>query len=211
MRPRLLRGPTCSIGLTLLLLAGCGAEPAPTTKSAELGERVALAYTLADGRNPDRRVALGELAGERATVLMAWSVACPCIEAVEARVRRLLERFSKERGVAWIGIGGEPADTREQVREKLLRLGSPYPLLLDSDRSVCRRLGLTTATQVAILDAQGRLVYRGALDDSLAVGEGEHVVSVLDALLAGRAPEIAERPMPYGCEFDDPQSASRLR
>ncbi len=198
----------------LLVLPSCG-DPSPSgsepSAPAALGEAVDLSMKLEDARRANHRVAIDQLAGQRATVLLAWSVPCPCVEAVEARVQALIERFGADRGVGWVAIDGEPRDTREQVREKLLRLDVPYPVLLDPTQAACRRIGLTTATQVAIVDAKGRLAYRGALDENLAIGKGEHVAAVLQALLEDRKPTHAEQPLKYGCDFDDAEGAARLR
>lgn len=200
--------------LAALATLGCGDDPAASGTGPGpmgVGAPLDLSLALPDARRELRPVALRRLAGRRATVLLAWSVPCPCVEAVEARVQALMRRYGPAQGVGWVAVDGEPHDTVERVREKLLRLDAPYPLLLDPGQALCTRLGFTAATQVAILDGEGRLAYRGALDADLAVGRGEHVATVLDALLRGRPLPFVERPHVYGCDFGDPAHGARLR
>lgn len=158
---------------------------------------------------PERPLAIRDLLGARATVFYAWSVPCPCVDAAEPRIQALMGGSGE--GVAWIAVDGEPLDTAEQVRAKSLRLGSPYRILLDPDQGLCRLLGFDSAMQVAVLDAEHRLVYRGALDGDYVEGRGEYLAEALEAVLNGREPPTPERPRTYGCFFGDPGSCTQAR
>ena len=92
------------------------------------------------------------------------------------------------------------------LREKRDLLKPFYPVLRDPEQWICRRLGLTHAGQVAVLDGEGRLVYRGAIDAHWEQGRAEFLASALEAVLAGRRPDPAEEERRYGCEFSLPAS-----
>lgn len=193
----------------LLLLAACGDPAPPPTPARALntGEPLPPGVALPRSSDPAGAVDVAGLCGSKATVFYAWSVPCPCVANAEARIRKLVERFGPH--VAWIAVDGEPLDTPEQVREKRLRMGSPYTILLDPQQVLCKRLGLDSACQVAVLDHARRLVYRGALDAEYIGGKGEYVADVLTAVLFGKDVAVSRRARTYGCYFNDPASCTQ--
>jgi hypothetical protein len=77
------------------------------------------------------------------------------------------------------------------------------PVLIDGDGAVGRRYAAKTTPHMFIVDAQGVLVYDGALDNApLGKVEAEprqdHVITALTALAAGQ-PVAQGRTQPYGC------------
>ncbi len=171
-------------------------------------------------KNP-KPVALGNWYGEKATVFYTWSVPCPCVEHLEPRMRSVFSRFGKDQGVAWIAVDGEPLDRPETyviapgtkdeeerlgIMTKMGRIYAFYKMLLDPEQQLCRRLGFSDACQVAVLDGEGRLRYRGSIDHDYYKGKGEYLEAALRSVLAGRPVEPAERPWVYGCGFSDPES-----
>jgi len=185
--------------------------PAPfnpaTIKPLAIGELLQVDFTLSDVDDLPKPRNLMAWYGSTATVLYTWSVPCPCVEDLQPRLAALHERFNPEaNGVTWAALAGEPADTREAVREKLERIKPFYPLLLDPDQRICRRLGLLYAGQVAVLDGAGRLVYRGAVDGDYGNGQAEYLEQVLEAVVAGDAVPFTTRKRAYGCEFTVPAS-----
>jgi hypothetical protein len=186
-------------------------EAAAQIEPLRMGEVLEVDFTLQDLDALPKPRNLMAWYGERATVLYTWSVPCPCIEDVEPRLRRLHERYNRERnGVRWVALAGEPDDTREEIQAKRDRMGAFYPLLHDPEQLVCRRLGLVHAGQVAVLDGAGRLVYRGSVDGDYAEGQAEYLEEALAALLAGTPVAVPERARAYGCAFSIPLSCRTL-
>lgn len=177
----------------------------------EMGAVLEIDFTLEDMDDlPKPRNLMGWY-GRTATVLYTWSVPCPCIEDVEPRLEKLHARYNRENhAVSWVALAGEPGDTREEIRAKMARMGVFYPVLRDPDQLVCRRLGLVHAGQVAVLDGEGRLVYRGAIDADYAEGKAEYLEAVLAAVTAGRPVPVPERERAYGCAFSIPASCLTL-
>ena len=144
--------------------------------------------------------------GRIATVLYTWSAACPCILDLEPRLKRLAARFGRGQGVAWLALAGEPGESLEILRAKREALQTFYPVLRDPEQLVLRRLGLGHAGQVAVLDARGRLRYRGAVDAHAVTGQAEFLEAALAAVVRGEIPAVGEEPRRYGCEFSVPAS-----
>lgn len=191
---------------TVGLCTACGSEAAPPpAKPAplEIGARLPQPVSARLLADPASRVTID--LGARATVFYAWSVPCPCIESAEHRLHKLVKRYAAK-GVVWYAVAGEPRDTLVAIREKKLRLGSPYTIVLDPEQRLCAQLRFDSACQVAVLDAEGTFVYGGALDADYIEGKGEYLTEALDAVLAGRDVPVPYRERTYGCVFDDPAS-----
>jgi hypothetical protein len=94
-----------------------------------------------------------------------------------------------------------PADSYEAMKERVEADGGwPAPYLRDESQEVARAYGAQTTPDVFVLDADGRLRYRGAPDSDYR-DPGQDAVWLRDALNAvskGEAPALAETE-PVGC------------
>jgi peroxiredoxin len=93
-----------------------------------------------------------------------------------------------------------PRDSLEAMRERVEREDWPMPYLHDESQEVARAFGAKTTPDVFVLDAEGRLRYRGAPDPDYQNPSlnARWLREALDAVLAGQ--EVA-RPEtdPIGC------------
>jgi hypothetical protein len=196
----------CAVAIALQLGPVASDDEGAITPLA-MGEALVVDFTLQDAGSPPIARNVMSWFGSTATVLYTWSVPCPCVDQVEPRLRALQAKLGGEKaGIAWIALAGEPDDPADEVRAKYERLGGFYHLVLDPEQRICRRIGLLHATMVAVLDGEGRLVYRGAIDGDYVEGKAEFLAEALAAVARGEAPPVAERPWVYGCEFAVPES-----
>jgi hypothetical protein len=171
----------------------------------EIGALLEVDFTLRDlGTPPKPRNLMGGY-GRTATVLYSWSEPCPCILDLEPRLRALAAGY-EGKGVRWIALAGEPRDTLEALRAKAAQMKPFYPVYRDPEQRVLRRLDIRHAGQFAVLDGEGRLVFRGGGDDHWEEGKAEHLQAVLDAVVTGQAVPFTTKPRRYGCEFSLPAS-----
>ena len=156
--------------------------------------------TLKDWK--DRPHTLESAKGKVATVLYFFSVECPCVDAVKMRVQDLMDTY-QSKGVEFVGIDGHPEDSAKAIFGKIAELHHTFLVLLDPDQKLVRRVGVIGATDVVVLDAEGRLVYRGTLDDDLVKPTTHYVGPVLAALVKGEEPPFRESPKKksYGCAY----------
>jgi peroxiredoxin len=131
---------------------------------------------------------------------------CPYALAWHERIARLARDYAG-RGVRVLNVnpndaGSHPRDSFDAMRERVAAdpHAWPMPYLRDEDQAVARAYGARTTPDVFVLDAEGRLAYRGAPDadhDDEAL-DARWVRDALDALLGGRP---VERPQtePVGC------------
>ena len=94
-----------------------------------------------------------------------------------------------------------PRDSFEAMTRRVEADGGwPVPYLRDEAQQVARAYGARKTPDVFVVDAEGRLRYRGALDADYDDPSQDAVWlrGALDAVLAGRDPEPAETD-PVGC------------
>lgn len=146
--------------------------------------------------------------GAPATVVVFTCNHCPYALAWHARIAAVARDYA-ERGVAVLHVNSNdaeryPRDSFDAMRSRVEASPEdwPGPYLWDETQTVAHAYGAKTTPDVFVADAAGRLVYRGAPD---ADWEDEGLDAAwlrgaLDAVLAGRAVEVAETE-PVGCSI----------
>jgi hypothetical protein len=141
--------------------------------------------------------------GARVTVLVFFSRHCCCLDVHEDRLRTLYAD-SHPRGVQLFTIDSEVGASREGDDVESARRAYPFPILVDPGGRLADALGAEYATYSLVLDADGRVRYRGGIDTDkthLRADATPHLRNAIDDLLAGRAPRVtSEKAM--GCALE---------
>ncbi len=142
-----------------------------------------------------------------ATVVVFTCNHCPYALAWHDRIVALARDYA-DRGVKVLAINPNdaeryPRDSPQAMRARIERGdfdGVPY--LRDESQQVARAYGAKTTPDVFVLDADGVLRYRGApdADHDDPAQNAAYVRDALDAVLAGREPDLAQTP-PVGCSI----------
>jgi hypothetical protein len=128
------------------------------------------------------------------TVLIFFAPHCHCLDAHDGRVRALYEAYHG-RGVAFRMIDSETGGSRERDNVEARRRGYPFPILLDRGAKLADALGAEYATYSVVVDAEGRVRYRGGIDsDKMHLHDDAqpYLQFALDDLLSGRAVRFPE-------------------
>jgi peroxiredoxin len=154
----------------------------------------AKSYSLADYRGK--------------VVVLEWvNPNCPFSDR-HARERTMTELAKQHGDVVWLGINStnptsgdfeKPAAYRDYMQKN----GIAYPILYDESGAVGHEYGARTTPHMFIIDAQGRIVYNGAIDDDPSgrkekAARVNYVGSGLNAERTGGKPDPAAT-KPYGC------------
>jgi hypothetical protein len=141
-----------------------------------------------DGRPVDV-VTVG--ADDRAHVLIFTTTDCPVSNRYAPEIARLAARFSSK-GVRMVLVYPVPGDSADRIRNHTARFGLTMPAVRDTTAGLARRLGVTVTPEVAVLARDGRMVYRGRIDDryvELGVDRpaptSRDLERVLDAIVSG--------------------------
>ena len=132
---------------------------------------------------------------KRATVLVFVSVDCPVSNRYAPEVRRLHEKFSP-RGVTFQLVYPSANLTASSIREHVRAYSYPFGAVRDPQHVLVARAGVTVMSEVAVFQPDGKLAYRGRIDDrqvDFATTRPEptrrDLEQALEAVLAGRAVE----------------------
>lgn len=161
--------------LAFLLAACVNGTPSETpSDTAESGETAATATTKAapkaapsseiydfTGTTLDGEPFDGATLEGRPAVLWFWAPWCPTCAAQRDNVAALHERYADE--VSVIGVGG--LDNEGAMREFAADV-SDVTHLADVDGKVWRHFGVVEQSTYTVLDAEGKVVSEGYLDDS---------------------------------------------
>ena len=178
---------------------------APVAAEAVVGQ-AAPDFTLTDVSGVSHTLS----AYKGKTVVLEWfNPDCPFVKYAHGPGGPLvgLPKTWIDQGVVWLAINsgaeGKQGAGKERNTAAVAEYGMVNPVLIDADGAVGRRYAAKTTPHMFIVDAQGVLVYDGALDNApLGKVEAEprqdHVVAALTALVAGQ-PVAQGRTQPYGC------------
>ncbi len=128
---------------------------------------------------------------------------CPVAKAYEDRFIQFVNDY-KDKGVAFVAINVNniPADRLDKMKERAAQKGFNFDYLYDPTQKVGHAYGATVTPHLFVLDSQRRIAYMGAFDDSKNPNQvtKHYVRDAVDALLAGKQPEITETRQ-FGCSI----------
>ncbi len=178
-----------------------------------IGERVSrLPWRDLRGR-PGR---LGEVGARRGQVVALTDTSCPLAQKLAPSLARLQERC-RDAGLDLVLLNTGEEEQRADAVRWVERHGIEVPYVMDSTGELARALDARTTTDVFLLDAEGRRVYRGAIDDRVGIGYTREVAretyleAAIDALVEGEPVPVPATWAP-GCVLDleEPEGASEL-
>jgi thiol-disulfide isomerase/thioredoxin len=201
-----------------LAALAAGAMLVPRLVAADESTRVAIGQQIDNLRFHDIRYlsrSLDDLGESKAVVLVFTNTSCPLVQKYWPQLRRLSEKYAPA-GVQFVSVNVGLDDELADVAQQGIDYELAFPLVKDFSGSLVRALGVERTPEVAVLDAQRRLVYRGRIDDQHRLGgsrpqpSDESLAAALDDLLAGR--EIAKSETPVdGCliTLPDPEPPAK--
>jgi peroxiredoxin len=191
--------------------AGTAAPPATAAAAAAVGPEVgkpAPDFTLQD--YDGKTFHLADLRGK--TVVLEWfNPDCPFVKASHTKgsLKGLAKRWT-DKGVVWLAVDssgpGKQGHAPDRVAAGKKTFEMEHPILADETGKVGKLYGATNTPHLYVIDPQGALVYRGAIDNS-PDGEGEsptggklinYVDAALQSVAAGKPVEVKET-RAYGC------------
>jgi len=141
-----------------------------------------------------------------ATVLVFTCNHCPYALAWHDRIAQAARDYA-DRGVRFVAINANdaeryPRDSFEAMRQRVAREAWPMPYLHDGSQEVARAYHAKTTPDLFVLDAAGRLRYRGApdADHGDPAQNASWLREALDAVLEGTEPARSETE-PVGCSI----------
>jgi thiol-disulfide isomerase/thioredoxin len=149
---------------------------------------------------------LSALSGSKGTVVVFVGNGCPTVRAYEDRLIALQETW-RSLGVRVIAINSNnsslsPPDTLAEMVKRADDRKFNFPYLKDADRVVAKSFGAICTPHAFLLDANGKIVYNGRIDDS-RVGDkitSRDLENAVRDVVAGRSVTV-DRTDPFGCSI----------
>jgi peroxiredoxin len=155
-----------------------------------------------------KTVSSSDFAIARAVLVIFICKHCPYVVHVREEVVRLAADYFAH-DVACVAIASNdairyPDDAPNKLREMAVTAALPFPVLYDETQQVARAFGAACTPDFFLFYGNGKLAYRGRLDDSTPGNKkpvtGADLRAALDAVLAGSAPCAQQHPG-VGCSI----------
>lgn len=142
---------------------------------------------------------LEEFAGMPVAVVFSC-VHCPYVVAWENRLNDIARDYSGRAGLVAINSNDHLGDTFDHMVARAGDRGFVFPFLRDESQEVAEAYQPARTPEVFLFDSDHLLVYHGAPDSDYQDPEAAtpYLRDALEAVLAGRAPDVAETPA-VGC------------
>lgn len=128
----------------------------------------------------------------KASVFLFVATDCPNSNTYAPVLARLYREYSP-RGISFLNVYSDPAETPASVRKHDTDFQTPYAALLDPHQTLARETGARSTPEVVILGPDGRELYRGRIDNRFVdYGKTRYqpteddLREALDAILKGK-------------------------
>ncbi|WP_198000753.1 redoxin domain-containing protein [Gimesia fumaroli] len=146
---------------------------------------------------------LSDFKEPKAFVLVACNTTCPLVKRYLPKLKRLEQKYGPQ-GVQFLALHTGPNDSIREIAEFGIEHKIPFPNVQDIKSRSMQALGLERTPEVAVLDAQYQLRYRGRIDDQYRIGGSlpratqNNLVDALEAVLKNE-PVIVPETNVDGC------------
>jgi hypothetical protein len=146
----------------------------------------------------------------KATVLFFLLPDCPISNAYAPEIRRICTTYAAKKVAAFI-VHADPDVSAADAKKHAKDYSLSCPVLLDPAHVLVERTGVTVAPEVAVIAPDGKVVYRGRIDDwyvdygkRRAEPTQRDLRNALDAILKGKpVPRATTKAL--GCPLPEPK------
>lgn len=173
---------------------------------------VPLGSTAPDFQLPDtisgKMLSLGEVRGDKGTVIMFICNHCPFVKHVNTEIVHLARTYQNQ-GIGFVAISSNdvenyPEDHPDKMKETGDQQGYCFPYLYDKTQQTALAYDAACTPDFYLYDASLKLIYRGQLDDSRPGNNiplsGKDLEEALVCLLEGRPVHPEQKPS-VGCNI----------
>ena len=144
---------------------------------------------------------LASLKGKNGTVIIFIATKCPVSNAYNDRMEKVFEDY-QAKGINVVGINSNSTEPAAEVKSHAAEKGLKFTILKDDGNKIADRLGAFATPEAYVLDAKGKLVYHGRIDNSRdpAGVESSDLREALNAVVAGK-PVTKTEAKAFGCSI----------
>jgi len=162
----------------------------------------AIGTMIDDFKLPDADGAehsLRSLTGKNGAVILFVATKCPVSNAYNDRMEKLAQNY-KAKGINVIGINSNNTEPASEVKSHAGEKHLTFTILKDDSNKIADRLGATRTPEAYVIDASGKLVYHGRIDNSQNTANitANDLREALDEMLGGK-PVTKTGGAAFGC------------
>ena len=184
--------------VALAAVAGSGRNP------GDLPAPPAIGAMIDDFKLPDADGAqhtLNSLKGKNGAVIIFIATRCPVSNGYNDRMEKLAEDY-QSKGINVIGINSNSTEPASEVKSHAAEKHLTFAILKDDGNKIADRFGANHTPEAYVIDASGKLVYHGRIDNSQNTANitSNDLRDALDAVLAGK-PIQKTTSVAFGCSI----------
>ena len=158
--------------------------------TSDLPAPPAIGTKIDDFKLPDADVAehsLKSLSGKNGAVLIFIATKCPVSNAYNDRMEKLAQDY-KAKGINVIGINSNNTEPASEVKSHANEKHLTFTILKDDGNKIADRLGATRTPEAYVIDASGKLVYHGRIDNAQNTANitSNDLRDALDQMVSGK-------------------------
>ncbi|HKS30560.1 MAG TPA: thioredoxin family protein [Pyrinomonadaceae bacterium] len=189
------------LALAVAFTSACAPEASDT-----LNEKAAIAigaaapdFTLPDADGGAH--SLASLKGKAGTVIIFIATQCPYSNAYNARMQKLADDY-RAKGFNIVGINSNSTEPAAEVKQHAATNGLNFTILKDTGNQIADRYNAQVTPEAYLLDASGKLVYHGRIDNSRTgyLITSTELRDAMEATLAGK-PVAKAGAKAFGCSI----------
>ncbi|MEZ5302779.1 MAG: redoxin domain-containing protein [Verrucomicrobiales bacterium] len=158
-----------------------------------------------------RIVSLEQNDARRVRAFVFLGTECPIARSYIPELNRIAAEYAP-RGAELFGVWSDATVTRADAVKHFTEFKAAFPVLHDARSVLADALKPAHVPEVVVLNADGAVVYRGAIDNGWqSIGrrranvESRYLADALNAAVEGKAPKVAQTES-VGCLFERPMA-----
>lgn len=187
-----------------LLIVALAAIAGSGRNASDLPAPPAIGAMIDDFKLPDAdgtQHTLNSLKGKNGAVIIFIATRCPVSNGYNERMEKLAEDY-QSKGINVIGINSNSTEPASEVKSHAAEKGLKFAILKDDGNKIADRFGANHTPEAYVIDASGKLVYHGRIDNSQNTANitSNDLRDALDAILAGK-PIQKTTSVAFGCSI----------
>lgn len=185
-----------SIFAATLLVASSAAYAGDNIKSIGIGTDIPMNDVEMETTNGYKKVALNDVKTDNGLLVMFSCNTCPYVIKSQERTKEMMA-YAKEKGIGMIIINSNAAkrdgdDSPKAMADYARSQDYKVPYVVDAGSKLADAFGATRTPEVFLFDGNGKLMYKGAMEDNPTKPEESeemYLKNAIDVMLQGGGPD----------------------
>lgn len=142
-------------------------------------------FTLKDYN--DKKHSLTDYKESKAIVIMFIATECPVSNDYNSRMEKLYNVY-KEKGIAFLGINSNKAESVDRIKEHAADNGLTFPILKDEKNIIADKFEASVTPEIYVLNSDFNVLYHGRIDNARDESEivNKDLENALNEILSGK-------------------------